>query len=223
MTGSPGASPATISTRSPVRRPVRTRFSTARPFCDHEDLLDAGERHDGARRGHGDELAVGLRPRSRPRAKAPGRSRPCSVGDLGLDHQRAVLLADRGGQARHAAAVHRRIALHGQPHALALADRRPPRARAPRARRRSGSMRTSVATGAPAARYSPTEAWRALTAPSIGRPQRGVRELLPGQLELGAPLRRGSPGDCALPRSRPGSGPPRPGRWPPRCRARRAR
>ena len=67
-----------------------------------------------------------------------------------------------------------------------------------------------VATGAPAARYSPTDARRSLTAPSIGESDDGVGELLARQLELGAPLERARPDGCAPPRARPGNGPPPP-------------
>ena len=55
-------------------------------------------------------------------------------------------------------------------------------------RSRSGWSLTMVATGAPAARYSPTEARRSLTAPSIGEATTVSDELLARQLELGSAL-----------------------------------
>ena len=47
-----------------------------------------------------------------------------------------------------------------------------------------------VTTGAPAARYSPTDGRRSPTAPSIGEAIDGVRELLARQLQLGAALQQ---------------------------------
>ena len=55
-----------------------------------------------------------------------------------------------------------------------------------------------VATGAPAARYSPTEARRSLTAPSMGDSDDGVGQLLARQLELGSPLEEHALADAHL-------------------------
>ena len=185
-----------------------TRRSRGLALVDGEHLLDAGERDDGGRRApsrRGGSPAMTMS----AWAKAPGRSAPRSLGTSASIEQGAVLLADRrarrGRRGRDARSPRpRRSTSPTAPRARSAPSRSGTGERS-----RSGCTRTIVATGVPARRYSPTEALRSLTAPSIGE-----RITVSSAAAAPDPARsaagRSRPGDCALPRSRPDSAPPPP-------------
>ena len=115
-TGSPAATPSRISTRSPERRPVRIRFSTAFPSLTTNTFSRpakvttvAGRNHDGGAVGIDHDLGA------RERA---GAKLPVLVRHLGLDDQRAVLLLDGRAQAGHATGVRHGVPLQQDPDRL---------------------------------------------------------------------------------------------------------
>ena len=130
----PGCPPGcriTTSTRSPRRRPVVTRTSTARPLST-VSTFSTPAKVTIAVVGHGDhaEIAreddVGL-------GEGAGPEHRALVGHLGLHQERAVLLADGGRDAGDAPAVLAGHALDGHDDRLPHPHRRSPRARARRA------------------------------------------------------------------------------------------
>ena len=214
--GCPAVRPATISTRSPSRRPVCTRISAVLSVLARVSTFSTPAKVTMAVAGTVTIAFVRLPPRSRPwRTSRAGAA--ALVRHLGLDEQGAVLLADRRGEAGDRApctAVGSPSTLTStrlsRPHAgrLALGHGQPEPQRV---------ERTRVTTGAPAARYSPADARRSLTAPSIGeRPRRGRRAA--GAPSSSSERRWSSTAwpDCAPPRARPGTGPRPPRGRPPR-------
>ena len=207
--------------RSPVRRPVVTRFSTALPSST-PITFSMPAKVTMAAAGTSTSRPVRLRRRSPPLAKAPGRSAAVGFGTSASTSSVRLLLADRRAEPRDAALVH----ASGSPSTVRRTALARPDAAASRSgtarRSRSGLMRTSVTTGAPAARYSPTAAWRSRMAPS-----NGARSTVSASCcrASSSSVRRSarSPGGCAPPRARPGSRPPRPWRPPRPRRGRPAR
>ena len=205
-TGSPAATPSRISTRSPARRPVRTRFSTALPSSTPITFSMPAKRDDGGgghQHGRLGRLGHDLGP-----AKAPGRSRPSGFGTSASTMQRAVVLADRRADPRHASGVGRR----DRPRPSAAP---PGRSRTPAAsrsgtarRRRSGWTRTSTTTGCAGGHVvADADAGARWIMPSNGAVSARVGELLAGDLQLGASAGRAGPGGRGRPRSPPGSAP----------------
>ena len=151
MTTSPAGTPSRISTRSPTRRPVRTRCSWALPSFDDQDLLDAGERRTSA--DCGTTSAWRLRSVTISAcANVPGRSVPSWIGHFGFDRQRAVAFGDRRAETRDAAFVDGRIAFDRHADHLARACTSVGARSGTASCSRSGCWRTTVTIGVPAAR-----------------------------------------------------------------------
>ncbi len=148
-----------------MRRPVVTRFSTARPFSTTR-TFSIPANVTSASAGTVTSLRSGWTTIS-PRAKAPGRSRPCSLGiSASIISERFCSLiagASRATWPSYTVGSLSRVRRTRWPWRIVAASRSGTASRS-----RSGLMRTSVATGAPAFRNSPTWAWRAFMAPSIG-------------------------------------------------------
>ena len=199
ITMSPSLAPSSSSTRSPMRRPVRTRCSCALPsfmtriFSTPANTTIAADGTTSAGRRARDDVRLG---------EGAGPQGPVAIGHFGFDGQRARAFGDRRAEPRDAALVACRFRL------------RPSRARpgptrtAPATRsgtescRRSGCCRTTVRTGVPAARYSPANASRSRITPSIGERSTVSSSCCRAMRQLGAALRQHAPAGCGPPPSR---------------------
>src|SRR5215207_6726245 len=152
---------------------------------DRDDLLDAGEGDDGVgRHGDGHVAAVG----DDLGAREAARSEAARVRDLRLDDEHAVLLVDGRAQAHDAAGVEAAVALDRDAHGLAGAHRgrvalghlaaEAQGVHAHDGHDRRGRAEVLAQRGVPL-----------LHEPVEGRDDHGVRERLPRERKLGAPLR----------------------------------